>query len=304
MHDYGGPNVLVYEDVPEPQPAEDEVLIRVHAAGVNPVDWKIREGFGKTWGLKLPHILGCDVAGVVESVGASASPFRPGDAVYGYTSLRREGTYAEFVIAKVSEIAPKPSSLDFVAAAAVPVGALTSWQALFDIAHLEANQKLFVHAAAGGVGSMAVQLAKAKGAYVIGTASEKNLEFVRQLGADEVIDYQTTRFENAANEVDVVFDTVGGETQARSFMLLKQGGFLVSAVSPPPPDPGAIKEIKVGMVSVQPNAVQLEAITALIEAGQVKPFVQTVLPLSEASQALTMSQSGKTRGKIVLQVVA
>ena len=303
MHSYGGSEVLVYEDVPQPQPAADEVLIRVHAAGVNPVDWKIRNGYGKeTFGHHLPHILGCDLAGVVESVGSEVKRLKAGDAVYGYTSLRREGTYAEFIVAKESEVTLKPTCLDFIQAAAVPVGALTSWQALFDIAHLTNGQKVLIHAAAGGVGSMAVQLAKAKGAYVIGTASARNADFVRQLGVDELVDYQTTRFEDAVDNVDVVFDTVGGETQERSFQVLRPGGMLVSAVSPPS-DAGTASGVRVAMVEVQPSAAQLDEVTSLIDSGKVKPFVETVLPLSEVRQAHELSESGRTRGKIVLQIV-
>jgi NADPH:quinone reductase-like Zn-dependent oxidoreductase len=300
MHTYGGPEVLFFEDVPQPEAGADEVLIRVHAAAVNPVDWKIRDGYGKeTFGHQLPHILGCDVSGVVEAVGKDVQRLKPGDAVYGYISLRREGTYAEFVTAKASEVTLKPSSLDFVEAAAIPVGALTSWQALFDIAQLASGQKILVHAAAGGVGSMAVQLAKAKGAYVIGTASARNADFLRELGVDEVIDYQTTRFEEVARDVDVVFDTMGGETQERSFQVLKPGGVLVSSVSPPP----AFEGVNVAMVGVQPNAAQLDEITQLIDAGKVKPFVETILPLGEVRRAHELSKSGRTRGKIVLQVI-
>jgi NADPH:quinone reductase-like Zn-dependent oxidoreductase len=300
MHSYGGTEVLAYEDVPQPEPAADEVLIHVHAAAVNPVDWKIRDGFGKeTFGHQLPHILGCDVAGVVESVGAEVKRLKPGDAVYGYLSLRREGTYAEFVAAKESEVTLKPFPLDFVQAAAIPVGALTAWQAIFDIAQLAPGQKILIHAAAGGVGSMAVQLAKAKGAHVIGTASARNADFLRELGVDEVIDYQTTKFEDVVRNVDVVFDTIGGETQARSFGVLKQGGVLVSAVSPPPES----DHVKVAMVMVQPNAAQLDEVTRLIDAEKVKPFVETVLPLNEVRRAHEISQIGRTRGKIVLQVV-
>lgn len=300
MHSYGGSEVLFYEDVPQPETGTDEVLIRVHAAAVNPVDWKIRDGYGKeTFGHQLPHILGCDVSGVVEAVGKDVQRLKPGDAVYGYISLRREGTYAEFVAAKESEVALKPSSLDFVEAAAIPVGALTSWQAIFDIAQLAAGQKILVHAAAGGVGSMAVQLAKAKGAYVIGTASARNADFLRELGVDEVIDYQTTRFEEVVRDVDVVFDTIGGETQERSFQVLKPGGVLVSSVSPPP----AFAGVNVAMVGVQPNAAQLDEIRQLIDAGKVKPFVETILPLSEVRRAHELSKSGRTRGKIVLRVI-
>jgi NADPH:quinone reductase-like Zn-dependent oxidoreductase len=303
MHSYGGSDVLVYEEIPQPQPATDEVLIRVHAASVNPVDWKIREGFGQDFfGHQLPLILGCDLAGVVEVVGDSVTKFQPGDAVYGYVNLRRCGAYAELAIAPESEVTLKPTSLDFVQAAAVPVGALTAWQALFDIAHLEAGQTLLVHAAAGGVGSMAVQLAKIKGCQVIGTASARNAEFLQDLGVDTIIDYQTTRFEEVAQDVDVVFDTIGGETQMRSFSVLKPGGVLVSAVSSPTESVGAAAGIQVAMVSVQPSATQLSEITALIDSGRLKPFVETVLPLNEAQRAHDLSQTGRTRGKIVLQV--
>lgn len=299
MHAYGGADVLKYEDVPQPQPAADEVLIRVRAAGVNPVDWKIREGYlGKIYA--LPHILGADVAGVVESVGSAVQRLKPGDEVYGYASLRREGTYAEYIAAKESEVTLKPKSIDFIQAAALPVAALTAWQAIFDTAHLVAGQKILIYAAAGGVGSIAVQLAKAKGAYVIGTASARNTEFIRQLGVDEVIDYQTIAFEDVVRDLDVVLDTIGGETQARSLKVLKPGGILVSIVNSPPESTG----VRVAITYAQPNAAQLDEIAALVDSGQVKPQVETVLPLSEAAQAHQLSQSGRTRGKIVLQVVA
>lgn len=305
MYSYGGSEVLLYEDVPKPQPAADEVLIRIYAAAVNPVDWKIRGGYGKDrYGHQLPHILGCDLAGVVEAVGAEVKRLKPGDAVYGYSSLRREGTYAEFIAAKESEVTLKPSTLDFIQAAAVPVGALTSWQALFEIAHLETGQKVLIHAAAGGVGSMAVQLAKAKGAYVIGTASARNADFLRELGVDEAIDYQATRFEDVVHDVDVVFDTIGGETQERSFSVLKPFGVLVSAVSPPSQSRGEVGNITTAIVVVQPNAAQLNEIAALIDSGKVQPLVETVLPLSQVKQAHELSQGGRTRGKIVLQIVA
>jgi NADPH:quinone reductase-like Zn-dependent oxidoreductase len=296
MHAYGGADVLKYEDAPQPQPAADEVLIRISAAGVNPVDWKIREGYLGDY--NLPHILGADVAGVVESVGTGVQRLKPGDEVYGYTSLRREGTYAEYVAAKESEVTLKPKSIDFIQAAALPVAALTAWQAIFDTAHLDAGQKILIHAAAGGVGSIAVQLAKAKGAYIIGTASARNVEFIRALGVDEAIDYQATPFEDVVSDVDVVLDTMGGETQERSLKVLKPGGILVSIVSPPPESAG----VRVAIAYVQPSAAQLDEIATLIDSGQLKPCVETVLPLSEVAKAHQLSQSGRTRGKIVLQV--
>jgi NADPH:quinone reductase-like Zn-dependent oxidoreductase len=304
IHTQGGPETLVYEDAPRPTPLTNEVLIRVRAASVNPVDWKIRDGYGKEiFNHQMPLILGWDVAGTIEAVGPEVDKFKLGDPVYGYTSLLRDGAYAEFAIAKQEEIALKPASLDFVEAAAVPVAALTAWQAMFDTANLEENQKVLIHAASGGVGSIAVQLAKAKGVYVIGTASARNADFVRELGVDEFIDYQATQFETVVHDVDVVLDTIGGDTQVRSFGVLRKDGFLVSIVEPPSEELAAQHGVRSKMVGVLPNGTQLSEIAALIDSGKVKPFVETVLPLSEARQAHEMSKSGRTRGKIVLQVV-
>ena len=303
IHDYGGPEVIVYEEVPRPEPAADEVLIHVQAAGVNPVDWKIREGFGKEWfGHQLPLTLGCDLAGIVESTGNKVTALKPGDAVYGYVNLARCGAYAEYAIARESEITLKPQALNFEQAAAIPVGALTSWQALFDIAKLTSGQKVLIHAAAGGVGHLAVQLAKAKGAFVIGTVSAKNTEFARGLGVDVLVDYRSTRFENEVKNADVVFDTIGEDTQERSFKVLKRGGGLVSAVSEPPE--GACKShgIRGFMVAVQPSADQLVEISALIESGQLRPTIATTMSLEKARQAHEKSQSGHTRGKIILTI--
>jgi NADPH:quinone reductase-like Zn-dependent oxidoreductase len=304
IHTQGGPETLVYEDAPRPTPLTNEVLIRVRAASVNPVDWKIRDGYGKEiFNHQMPLILGWDVAGTIEAVGPEVDKFQLGDPVYGYTSLLRDGAYAEFIVAKQEEIAVKPASLDFVEAAAVPVAALTAWQAMFDTANLEENQKVLIHAASGGVGSIAVQLAKAKGVYVIGTSSARNAEFVRELGVDEFIDYQATQFETVVHDVDVVLDTIGGDTQVRSFGVLRKDGFLVSIVEPPSEQLAAQHGVRSKMVGVLPNGTQLSEIAALIDSGKVKPFVETVLPLSEARQAHEMSKSGRTRGKIVLQVV-
>jgi NADPH:quinone reductase-like Zn-dependent oxidoreductase len=304
IHTHGGLETLVYEDAPRPTPLTGEVLIRVHAASVNPVDWKIRDGFGKEmFNHQMPLILGWDVAGTIEAIGPEVDEFKPGDPVYGYISLLRDGTYAELAIAKQAEITLKPASLDFVQAAAIPIVALTTWQALFDTANLQENQKVLIHAASGGVGSIAVQLAKAKGAYVIGTASARNADFVRELGVDEFVDYQSTPFETVVHDVDVVLDTIGGDTQVRSFGVLRKDGFLVSIVEPPSQELAAQHGVRSAMLPAQPNATQLSEITALIDSGKLKPFVETVLPLSEARQAQEMSQSGRTRGKIVLQVV-
>jgi NADPH:quinone reductase-like Zn-dependent oxidoreductase len=301
INEYGDKNVLNYTDVERPEPKADEVLVKVHVAAVNPVDWKIRDGLGEMFGFKLPLILGCEIAGTIEEVGADVKKFKIGDKVFGF--IAKHGGYAEYVIAKESEIVKKPEDIDFENAAAIPVGALTAWQAISDAANLKSGQKILIHGASGGVGSMAVQLAKVKGAYVIATASGKNEEFVKNLGADEFIDYTRAKFEDVGKDVDVVFDTIGGETQKRSFQTLKKGGFLVSIVALPEQESAEKFGIKAEMISVQPNAEQLAEITKLVEEGKVKTHIETVLPLSEVKKAHELSESGHTRGKIVLQLL-
>lgn len=303
INEYGDKNVLNYTDVECPEPKADEVLVKIHVAAVNPVDWKIRNGLGEMFGLKLPIILGCEIAGTIEETGADVKKFKTGDEVFGYISLTRNGGYAEYVIAKESEIVKKPQDIDFENAAAISVGALTAWQAIFDTANLQSGQKILIHGASGGVGSMAVQLTKAKGAYIVATASGKNEEFVKNLGADEFVDYTKQKFEDVAKDVDVVFDNIGGETQKRSFQTLKKGGFLVSIVAPPEQESAEKFGIKAEMISVQPNAEQLAEITKLVEEGKVKTHIETVLPLSEVKKAHELSESGHTRGKIVLQLL-
>jgi NADPH:quinone reductase-like Zn-dependent oxidoreductase len=303
IHTYGGPEVLKYEEVPRPQAAAGEVLIRVHAAGVNPVDWKIREGYLKKF---LPHtlplILGWDVSGVVEAAGPGVTRLNVSDEVYSRPDISRDGAYAEYIVVRESEVALKPWSLDHIHAAAIPLAALTAWQTLFDAAQLEAGQTVLIHAAAGGVGSFAVQLAKWKGARVIGTASERHLEFVRQLGADEAIDYQTTRFEDVVCGVDVVLDSIGGDTQKRSWQVLKKGGILVSIVEQPSVEEAAVRGVRQSYVFIHPDATQLAELAKLADLGKLKAVVQTVLPLSEARRAHELSQAGHVRGKIVLKV--
>jgi NADPH:quinone reductase-like Zn-dependent oxidoreductase len=298
---YGDHSVLTYADVERPELKSDEVLVQTRAAAVNPVDWKIRDGMGEMFGLKLPIILGCEIAGTIGEVGSDVEDFKKGAAVYGYVSLQRNGGYAEYTIAKPDEIAPKPDSLDFENAAAVAVGALTSWQAIFDTANLQSGQRILITGASGGVGSMAVQLAKAKGALVIATASGKNEDFVRSLGADEFVDYTRQKFEEVVKEVDVVYDTVGGDTLERSFQSLKRGGFLVTTVAPPSKEKAEKFGIRTAMVSALPSAQQLRQINQLIAAGQLKTHLAMVLPLAEVRKAHQFSESGRTRGKIILR---
>ncbi len=300
INEYGDESVLDYTETERPAPQADEVLVKVHVAAVNPVDWKIRDGLGEMFGLQPPLILGCEIAGTVEAIGGDVKDFQQGDAVYGYIGSHAGG-YAEYAIAKADEIAPKPESLDFENAAAIAVGALTSWQAIFDLANLQNGQRILITGASGGVGSLAVQLAKAKGAFVIGTASGKNEAFVRGLGADEFIDYTKKKFEELVKDVDVVFDTVGGDTLTRAFQTLKKGGFLVTTVQPPPEEKAKEFGVNASMVEAQPSAKQLAEINQLIDEGKLKTHIATVLPLAEVKKAHQLSKSGRTRGKIILK---
>ena len=304
INTYGNEDVLDYIDVDRPEPKADEVLVKVHVAAVNPAAWKIRNGFGEMFGLKLPLILGGEIAGTIEEVGVEVKNFKQGDAVYGITaSGGLSGGYAEYALAKAAAIAPKPESITFEESAAIPVAALTAWQAMFDVAHLSSGQRILIAGASGGVGSMAVQLAKAKGAFVIGTASGRNEQFVRDLGADEFVDYTRQPFEEVVKDMDVVFDTIGGDTLEQAFKTLKKGGFLVSAVETPSEEKAKEFDIKVAqLLFFQPSAQQLTEINRLIEAGKLKIHVETVLPLPEVKKAHQLSQSRRTRGKIVLQI--
>jgi len=279
------------------------VLVQVRAAGVNPVDWKVRSGMAKEW-LKhsFPLVLGWDLSGVVASPGAGVAEFKPGDEVYGMLDLSRNGAYAEYAIAKTGEIARKPKSVDHAYAAATPLAALTAWQALFDVAGLSSGRSVLILGGSGGVGHFAVQLAKWKGAKVAATTSERNTDFVRGLGAHQVIDYGALRLEDAIQAVDVVFDTVGGDAQARAWSVLKKGGILVSSVGIASPTEAIAHGARGEPVMVSPDASQLSLIAALIDSGQLKPFVQTVLPLREAAKAHALSEAGHVRGKIVLEV--
>jgi NADPH:quinone reductase-like Zn-dependent oxidoreductase len=302
IHKFGGPEVLQFEDVPRPEPGAHEVLIRVHAAGVNPVDWKIREGrMGK---IPLPSIMGVELSGEVEALGPDVTEFRVGEAVFGSVT-DASGSYAEYALAPVSQIVEKPVGLDHVQASAIPVASMTAWQALFDMAKLRLGQKVLIHAAAGGVGNFAVQFAKWKGAYVIGTASGANAELVRGLGAHEFIDYRTTKFEDIVHDADVVFDTIGGETQERSWKVLKRGGVLISIVQPPSEKTASAHGARgIFLRQDATRTEELKQIADLVASGQIKVNVETILPLREARKAQELSQSGHAHGKIVLAVDA
>ena len=301
LHEHKGIQGVRVEEVEQPVPGFGEVLLDVRAAGVNPVDWKIAEGeLQAMLGHTLPITLGCDVSGTVAAVGADVAGLQVGDEAFGYVSLARCGGYADAVIALPAELARKPEGISHEEAAAIPVAALTSWQALFDTAGLREGQTLLVHAAAGGVGSIAVQLAKARGARVVGTASGGNEEFVRGLGVDRFVDYRSTRFEDAVQHVDVVLDTVGGDTQERSFGVLRRGGHLVSIVHPPDEGLAARHGVSAGFIAVQPDGAQLTEIARMMDARSLRASVARTFPLEDGVDALEQSREGHTRGKLVL----
>lgn len=303
IHEYGAPEVLRYEDAPRPEPGTGEVLVRVRAAALNPVDWKIRAGYVKNWlNYALPMIPGWDFSGVIDSVGPDAGAWKPGDEVYGRPDITRDGAYAEYIAVRASEIAAKPKCIDHVHSAAIPLAALTAWQALFDTADLKAGQSVLIHAAAGGVGTFAVQLAKWKGAHVAGTASARNQYLLRDLGVDQPIDYQTTRFEDVVHDVDVVLDSMAGEIRGRSWKVLKKGGILVTLLGQGPLDEAASYGVRGVGILVQPNPVQLSEIAALVDQRKVKPVIEAVFPLQEAAKAQILGETNRARGKIVLRV--
>jgi NADPH:quinone reductase-like Zn-dependent oxidoreductase len=300
MHRYGGSEALTLDEVPRPVPQENEVLLRVRALSVNPVDWKIREGFLKeVRSVPLPSIPGADVAGIVESIGAGVARFRQGHEVFG---LLRSGGYAEYATAPVDALVSKPRSLDFSEAASVPLASMTAWQALVDHGGVGAGKRVLIHGAAGGVGLFAVQLARWKNAEVIGTASAPDLEFVRGLGAMEAIDYKATRFEDVVEGVDVVLDLIGGETQQRSFQALRPGGILVATSSPPSQELAKRHRVRALMMFMQPSTAILKQIGELLDAGRIKTHVGKVFSLAETRQAQELSQHGHVQGKIVLRV--
>ena len=303
IHKYGDPEVLKYEDIPRPEPKDDQLLIRVIAAGVNPVDGMIRSGmFAKEGNRVFPIILGGDVAGVVEKVGSKITKFKAGDPVFAYVSLDNSGGYAQYALVTEREAAPKPKSLTYVEAAAVPVVAMTAWQALVDTAKLSGGQTVLIHGGSGGVGSFAIQIAKARGAKVIATASTANQDFLKQLGADVAIDYTRQKFEDVAKDVDVVLDSIGRDTLARSYAVVKKGGIIVSLVARPKESELEKHGIRGSALNAEPNSEELAEIGRLIDDKKIKVVVSQTFPLSEAMKAQEQVATGHTRGKIVLKV--
>jgi NADPH:quinone reductase-like Zn-dependent oxidoreductase len=310
VHQYGGPEQLKLEQIPCPKPQAGEVLIRVHAAGVLPAEWKFRQGFFKAFRPALfPYIPGSAMAGVVEEVGPDVTTFQIGQAVFGRST---NGAYTEYTTTAVnppalgpetfSLLAEKPETLSFDEAATISGGATVAWTALFEDGALQAGQRVLIQGAAGGVGSFAVQFARWKGAQVIGTCGPSNTDFVRSLGAETVIDYTSTPFEQVVHNVDLVLDTIGGETQMRSMRVVKSGGTLVTLLEQPAQDVAQERGIHAKQNAAMPTSSLLRTIAQLISEGHVKPTLERTFSLQEASQAHELSQSGHGRGRIVLHI--
>jgi NADPH:quinone reductase-like Zn-dependent oxidoreductase len=306
LHEYGGPEVLRLEEAPRPDPAAGEVLVRVHGAGINPIDSKVRAGRARSW---IPHTLplvpGWDVSGTIEWMGPSVRGFEHGDEVFTRLDVRREGAYAEYVTVPAEDLARKPRTVDHLHAAAVPLAGLTAWQALFEPtnAALAAGQTVLVHGAAGGVGHFAVQLAKWRQARVVATGSQGNEGFLRELGADVFVDHTSVRFESVARDVDVVLDTVGGETQGRSWAVLRPGGVLVTTMALEMPDVARQRGLRGSQVLTRTVAPQLVELGQLIDTQVVRPVLSRILPLGQARRAHELIEAGHVRGKLVLDVI-
>ncbi|EKX64630.1 NADP-dependent oxidoreductase [Streptomyces ipomoeae] len=301
---FGGPEVLNEVELPRPVPRMSEILVRVHAAGVNPTDWKNR-AFGLWHPDPLP-VLGWDVSGVVEEVGLGVTLFKPGDEVFGMLPYpHAAGAYAEYAKAPTRSFALKPANIDHAEAGALPLAALTAYQALVDTADVRPGQRVLIHAAAGGVGHLAVQIAKARGAYVIGTASAGKHELLRELGADELIDYRTTDFTEAVSDVDVVLDTLAGDVRSRSLDVLREGGVLVT-ILPLGYEADAERAAELGVrleaLLVEADQAGMRAIAELVEKGQLRARIEATFPLEEAGKAHALGETGRTTGKIVLTV--
>jgi NADPH:quinone reductase-like Zn-dependent oxidoreductase len=305
LHKRGGPEQLVYEDAPKPELSPGDALIRVRATGITPAELTWAETYSNCDGSeRLPTIPGHEVSGVVESVAEGVGDVSIGDEVYALTSFCRDGGAAEYVAVRAADLAPKPKTLDHAQSAAVPLSALTVWQAFFDHARLAPGQRVLIHGAAGGVGTFAIQIAHWRGAYVIGTASAKNRDFLLGLGADEVIDYQQSQFEQVVHNIDVVLDTIGGDTRERSWQVLKPTGILVSLTGPIPEGEAAAHNRHGLFFIVEPNREQLGEIAALIDSGAIRPVIAETIPLARAREAFERGVAGHTRGKLVLQVAA
>ena len=303
--EYGGADVLAYTDSAEqPITKAKQVLVEVYAAGVNPFDWKVREGLMRSMAEPaLPATLGGDCAGIVAAVGEEVTDFEIGQAVFGQAgALSGKGSYAEYTCVKANALALKPESVDFAAAAALPLASVSAYQALVDHIQLQAGQRILIHGGAGGIGTLAIQLAKQYGAYVITTATGSDREFVAGLGADEVIDYRTQDFADVVSDLDAVYDTIGGETNKKSYGILKPGGVLVSMVEPADEAIASEHQITYTFQFTGVTTERLSEIAALVDAGKLRTNIDKVFPLEAAAEALEYVKTAHPRGKVVIQV--
>jgi NADPH:quinone reductase-like Zn-dependent oxidoreductase len=302
VRQWGGFDAATIEDVERPVPGPGEILVRIKATSINPLDWKIREGYMQEF-VPLPLMLGSDLAGDIVEVGEGVEGWEVGTPIYGMKGMRG-GAFADYTTVLPNEIAKKPTTLSYVEAASIPHAAVTAWECLFTAADLQAGQRVLIHAAAGGVGHFAVQFAKMKGAYVIGTASARHEAFLRTLGIDELIDYTTTPFESVIKDVDMVLDSIGFETTTRSLGVLKSGGTLVCIVTPPDFEAAAQRGVHAKYVGGQASSAILTEIATLIDDGRIKPSLQQSFNFDQIQDALQVSQSQHVQGKLAVVIEA
>ncbi len=303
IHTYGGADTLQFEDAPVPTPGDNEVLIRVQAAGVNPADWKIRDGALKDmFPLTFPATLGTDVAGVVVAVGKSVSSLKPGMHVYGTADMARGGSYAQYAIAQAGAVAHKPGVLSAVEAASVPTVAMTAWQALHEIGRVQAYHKVLIHGAGGMVGLFAIQFAARAGAHVVALSRHENTHLIREMGASTVLDYDDVAFEQHVSGIDIALDTIGGEIRERTWRTLKPGGILITTSDPPSQDTAKEYGVRAAMVQMKPSGFLLSDFADWLNTGELRTYVDKVYPLEQAAVAQEAQREHHARGKVVLTV--
>lgn len=303
IHSYGAADVLTIDDVEKPEIADEEVLVKVIASSINPLDWLLRAGELKNLiPVSFPHILGWDFSGIIEKVGSKVTDYTVGDAIYSRPEVSRHGSHAEYIAVPACDIAIKPRTVSFAAAASLPIASITAWQALFEKGELREGQRVLIHGGAGSLGAIAVQLAKGQGAYVITTAAERDHEFVRSLGADEVIDFRKVRFQDVVSDVDVVLDTIGRQVQIDSYGVLKHKGILVAVNTYPDIDLAKSYGVEARFLSIKPNGQHLKKVAEWVDTGRLRPIVGHEYSFDDIARAYNLSESGLARGKIVLHV--
>lgn len=305
IEEYGSADQLVERDVPTPEIKESQVLVELHATSINPVDWKVREGYLKdNLPFQFPVILGWDAAGIVKKVGESVTGFSVGDKVFARPATNPNGTYAEYVAVDSNLLAPMPENVSYAEAASIPLVGETAWTALAEIAKIKEGDKVLIHAGAGGVGSLAIQIAKSFGATVASTASSDNEDYLKDLGVDVFIDYKKQDFESELDDYDIVFDTMGGEIQEKSFNVLKKGGIIVSITNPPSEELAKAKEVKTGYFFLEPNGKRLAKLGELMKNNQLKATIGSQFPFSENGlrEAHRLSETHHAKGKIVINI--